>query len=135
MFATAVEADGGRKVSSLPVVKDLHRVDQGPAVEGESSTDRAEFGDEDLQIEPFEIETAQVTIVEEGKQASGNLVEAWLISDVGVVDPMNGRGRGRNWYSPKGVHQLESGCWSAPLLNDRPPPHEPEEAVPVPRRP
>ena len=51
-------------------------------------------------------------------------------------------GMKRDWTSPKGVHQLDSVCWSepfkvlvVPLLNDRTPPHGPEEAVPVPRRP
>lgn len=33
MFASAVESDGCRKVSTFPVVEDLQRVDQGPAIE------------------------------------------------------------------------------------------------------
>ena len=28
-------------------------------------------------------------------------------------------GMKRDWTSPKGAHQLNSGCWSVPLLNDR----------------
>jgi hypothetical protein len=44
-------------------------------------------------------------------------------------------GMKRAWTSPKGVHQLEPACWSVPLLNDQTPPHGPEKAVPVPRRP
>jgi hypothetical protein len=77
---------------AFPLVEYLHGVDDGPVRERKINAGSPELGEQHTEIEFLDVESAQVTTIEEGGQAGGDPGEARFRRHILVTDTVDRRG-------------------------------------------
>ena len=96
MFPAAIESQRSGEISAFAVMEDFERVNDFPPLHGKAMAGAVELRDQNPQVKPLQVETAEVTSFQKLREPGGEYAEFGLIFDISVGDSMNRRGGFRN---------------------------------------